>query len=105
MAIVTKEEEEEVHLEVMEVRDEGKEQKTDPTKELEGFPLNNEHPNQVSSMNVNLDPEQKKAVMALICNHLSSFAWQLVDMSGISNDPQAERISRCQASQTKEKDV
>lgn len=39
---MAKEEKEEVHLEVMEVRDEEKEQRTQPAKELESFVLNGE---------------------------------------------------------------
>lgn len=41
---MAEEEEEEVHREVMEVRDKEKEQRTRPTEELESFALNEEHP-------------------------------------------------------------
>lgn len=56
MVVVAKgKDKEEVHLEVMEVRDEGKEQRMESTGELENFPLDDEHPDQVFSMNADLD--------------------------------------------------
>lgn len=62
-----------MHLEVMEVRDEGKEQRTEPVGELKNFILDNEHPDQIFSMNAGWVPKQKKLVMTLIRNHSSIF--------------------------------
>lgn len=56
MAVVVKgKDKEEVHPEVMEVRDEGKEQRMESTGELKNFPLDDEHLDQVFSMNADLD--------------------------------------------------
>lgn len=50
-------EEDEVHREVMEVRDEEKEQRTQPIEELESFTLGKEHPEKTFNMNANMDSE------------------------------------------------
>lgn len=57
MAIMANKKEDEVHREVMEVRDEEKEQRTQPIEELESFTLGKEHPEKTFNMNANMDSE------------------------------------------------
>lgn len=64
MATTTKEENKEVHPGVIEVRNEEKEQRTQPTRELESFILNEEEPEKIFNMNAKLTREQKTFVKA-----------------------------------------
>lgn len=57
LATMTKEEDKEVHPKVIEVRDKEKEQRTQPTRELESFILNEGDPERVFSMNAYLTQE------------------------------------------------
>lgn len=68
----------------MEVRDNSKKQRTKPIDTLESFPLAEDQTKKMFNMNVDLTPDQKNTIIALICNHSSSFAWKSIDMPGIS---------------------
>ncbi|XP_043809729.1 uncharacterized protein LOC122723055 [Manihot esculenta] len=69
--------------EVMEVRDEKREARTEPVGELETFPLAETETDKVFSFNAGLSKEQKTEAMALIRAHASSFAWKPSDMPWI----------------------
>ena len=58
--------EERFESEVLEVRDEKKEARTEPVGELKTFPLSEAETDKVFSLNADLTKEQKTEVMALI---------------------------------------
>ncbi|KAG8650777.1 hypothetical protein MANES_07G072438v8 [Manihot esculenta] len=60
--------------EVLEVRDETKEARTEPVGELETFSLSEEETSKVFSLNAGLTKEQKGEAMALIRSHSPTFA-------------------------------
>lgn len=76
LAVVAREEEEEV-------RDEKKEQRTQPAKELENFALSEGHPKKTFSINANLSAKQKKAFETLVQGYASTFTWKSADMPRI----------------------
>lgn len=76
LATMAREEEEDVCLEIIEVRDEEKEQRTQLMRELESIILTEENPEKTFSMNINLKVEQKTAIKALVRGHTKSFAWR-----------------------------
>ncbi|XP_043805279.1 uncharacterized protein LOC122721502 [Manihot esculenta] len=65
---------EKLDSEVLEVRDEKKEARTEPVGELETFSLSEAETNKVFSLNTGLTKEQKTEVMTLTRGHASSFA-------------------------------
>ncbi|XP_021598919.1 uncharacterized protein LOC110604945 [Manihot esculenta] len=65
---------EEMIPEVMKVRDERKEAKTEPVDKLETYSLFGEESDNTFSINSSLEESQKEAAMALIRGHVSSFA-------------------------------
>ncbi|XP_043811001.1 uncharacterized protein LOC122723282 [Manihot esculenta] len=74
---------EKLDSEVLEVRDEKKEARTEPVRELETFPLSEVETDKVFSLNAGLTKEQKTEVIALIRGHASSFVWKPSDMPGL----------------------
>ncbi|KAG8633903.1 hypothetical protein MANES_18G146801v8 [Manihot esculenta] len=84
---------EKLDSEVLEVRDEEKEAKTEPVGELETFPLSEAETDKVLSLNAGLTKEQKTEVMALIRGHASSFAWKPSDMPGIDPEVMTHKLN------------
>lgn len=80
---MVEEEEEEVHREVMELRDEEKEQRTQLAEELKSFILGKEHSWKTFNVNADLGSKQKEVIKALVWGHANSFTWKPVDMLGI----------------------
>ncbi|XP_021617952.1 uncharacterized protein LOC110618996 [Manihot esculenta] len=79
--------------EVLEVRDEKTEAKTEPVGELETFSLSEAETDKAFSLNAGLTKEQKAEVMSLIRGHASSFAWKPSDMPGIDPGVMAHRLN------------
>lgn len=63
---MVEEEEEEVHREVMELRDEEKEQRTQLAEELKSFILGKEHSWKTFNVNADLGSKQKEVIKALV---------------------------------------
>ncbi|XP_043809016.1 uncharacterized protein LOC122722391 [Manihot esculenta] len=75
--------EEKMDSEVLEVRDEKTEARTESVGELETFSLSETEIDKTFSLNAGLTKEQKAEVMSLIRGRASSFAWKPSDMPRI----------------------
>ncbi|XP_043807307.1 uncharacterized protein LOC122721954 [Manihot esculenta] len=84
---------EKLDAEVLEVRDEKKEARTEPVRELETFPLSEAETDKIFSLNASLTKEQKTEVIALIRDHASSFTWKPFDMPGIDPEVMTHKLN------------
>lgn len=74
MATIAGGEEKKINREVLEVRNEEKEQRTQLAEELESFILNKEHPEKNIQHECRLEAEQKEAIKILVRGHANSFS-------------------------------
>lgn len=77
----------------MEVWDEKKEVRTEPVDKLETFSLSREEIDKVFSINASLEESQREAAMALIRGHISSFAWNPLNMLGIDPEVMTHKLN------------
>lgn len=85
--------EEEINPEVMGVRDERKETRTEPVDKLEAFPLLEQENIKVFNISSGLEQSQKATTMALIRKHAPSFTWKPSNMPGIKPEVMTYKLN------------